>query len=139
MNSTEKTASTGKPKVLVVDDEEVIGYLIQRVVTNLGYAVEWVTHCEAALARISAQKYDLILSDFKMPNMTGEEFYHRLADLDATLLEKLVFITGDTVNSKTMKFLQSRNISYLSKPFDLQELETLIQNRIHGRKQQTRS
>jgi CheY-like chemotaxis protein len=123
-----------RSKVLVVDDEEVIGYLIQRVVNNLGYGVEWVTNCEAALDKITAQRYDLILSDFRMPNMTGEEFYHRLADMEPPMLKKLVFITGDTVSSKTMKFIKDRRIPYLSKPFDLKKLETLIQNRIHERR-----
>ncbi len=116
------------PRVLAIDDEEVMGYLIKRIVRNLGYSVEWVTNCETALKRIEEQHFDVILSDFKMPNMTGDQFYCRLAAIDREILGRLVFITGDTVNSKTLRFLTNNAIPYLSKPFKICELEIAIQN-----------
>jgi len=116
------------PRVLAIDDEEVMGYLIKRIVTYLGYSVEWVTDCETALKRIEEQHYDVILSDFKMPNMTGDEFYYRLAAINRDILGRLVFITGDTINLKTLRFLTANAIPYLSKPFDIRELEIAIRN-----------
>jgi len=132
MNSIDPEGIPERPRVLAVDDEEVMGYLIKRVVRHLGYSVEWVTDCDSALKLIEKEPFDVILSDFKMPNMTGDQFYHRLALLDSTLLKKLVFITGDTVNLKTIKFLEKYSIPYLSKPFCIEELEKAIRNIVNN-------
>ncbi|HEX9934244.1 MAG TPA: response regulator [bacterium] len=132
MTSRNANPSPIRPKILAVDDEEVIGYLIRRVVLQMGYEVEWVTDCQTALKRLSTDRFDLILSDFKMPGMTGEEFYYALASIEPALLKKLVFITGDTITSKTLKFLKTRAIPYLSKPFELHKLEALIRKMVNG-------
>ena len=73
-------------RVLAVDDEEIMGYLIQRVVKSWGFKVDWVTNCELALKKIDEEKYDIILSDFKMPRMSGEKFYHEIAKKKQNLM-----------------------------------------------------
>jgi len=113
-------------RVLTVDDEEIMGYLIQRVVKSWGFKVDWVTNCEAALRKIDEVQYDIILSDFKMPQMSGEKFYHEIAKKKKTLINRLVFITGDTINTKTIKFFKSINVPYLTKPFEIQKLKETI-------------
>ena len=55
----------GAQKVLAIDDEEIMGYVIQRIVRHLGYEVDWVRSCETALEKIRRGRYDVILSDFK--------------------------------------------------------------------------
>ena len=118
-----KTAQT----VLAVDDEEVMGYVIQRIVRHLGYEVDWVTSCETALEKIRRGRYDVILSDFKTPTMDGERFYDEIAGLDHSLLKKMIFITGDTVSNTTLQFFARAEVPFLSKPFKIDELEKLIQ------------
>jgi CheY-like chemotaxis protein len=113
-------------RVLAVDDEEIMGYLIQRVVKSWGFKVDWVTNCEAALRKIDEVQYDVILSDFKMPQMSGEKFYHEIAKKKHILINRLVFITGDTINTKTIKFFKSINVPYLTKPFEIQKLKETI-------------
>lgn len=115
-------------KILAVDDEEIMGYVIQRVVRHLGYQVEWVTDCETALARIETERFDAILSDFRLPSMSGERFYEEIGLRDKKLLKKLVFITGDTISTKTVKYLRKTEVPYLSKPFKIEELERILQN-----------
>jgi two-component system, NtrC family, response regulator PilR len=113
-------------KVLAVDDEEIMGYVIQRIVRHLGYEVDWVTSCETALEKIKAGSYDVILSDFKTPTMDGERFYNEIAGLDKSLLKKVIFITGDTVSGSTLRFFKKAEVPFLSKPFQIDELERLI-------------
>ena len=113
-------------RVLAVDDEEIMGYLIQRVVKSWGFKVDWVTNCEAALKKIDEVQYDVILSDFKLPRMSGENFYHEIAKKNQPLINRLVFITGDTVNTRTLKFFKSINVPYLTKPFEIQKLKETI-------------
>jgi CheY-like chemotaxis protein len=113
--------------VLAVDDEEIMGYVIQRIVRHLGYEVDWVTSCETALEKIRRGHYDVILSDFKTPTMDGERFYDEIAGLDRSLLKKVIFITGDTVSHSTLRFFRRVEVPFLSKPFKIEELERLIQ------------
>jgi CheY-like chemotaxis protein len=117
----------GAQRVLAIDDEEIMGYVIQRIVRHLGYEVDWVTSCESALEKIRRGRYDVILSDFKTPTMDGERFYDEIASLDESLLKKMIFITGDTVSVSTIRFFKRVDVPFLSKPFKIDELEKLIQ------------
>ena len=121
------TLIVGAQKVLAIDDEEIMGYVIQRIVRHLGYEVDWVRSCETALEKIRRGRYDVILSDFKTPTMDGERFYDEIASLDESLLKKMIFITGDTVSVSTIRFFKRVDVPFLSKPFKIDELERLIQ------------
>lgn len=113
-------------RVLAVDDEEVMGYVIQRIVRHLGYDVEWVTTCEAAIEKIRETRYDVILSDFLMPSMNGQRFYEEIARLQPAMLKRIIFVTGDTISTPTMQFLKTTQVPFLSKPFKIEELEALL-------------
>lgn len=115
-----------RKRVLAVDDEEVMGYVIQRIVRHLGYDVEWVTSCETALEKIRETRYDVILSDFLMPSMNGQRFYEEITRLQPALLKRIIFVTGDTISTATMQFLKSTQVPFLSKPFKIEELEALL-------------
>ena len=120
-------------RVLAVDDEEVIGYIIMRVGKTMGYEVDWVTNCRDALKQLDSKVYDVILSDFKMPEMNGDAFYREIAARSKKLLERLIFISGDTMNRDTLKFLSSVDVPFLAKPFDIEELKILMQKTAAGR------
>jgi DNA-binding NtrC family response regulator len=118
--------SRAAQKVLAVDDEEIMGYVIQRIVRHLGFEVDWVTSCETALDKIRTERYDVILSDFKTPTMDGERFYEEVAGIDRSLLKKMIFITGDTVSASTLRFFKRVEVPFLPKPFRIDDLEKLI-------------
>jgi|GEM_PF-1310184 CheY-like chemotaxis protein len=120
------------PRILAVDDEEVMGYLIRRVVDHLGYEMDWVTDCGEAFDRIERSSYDVILSDYRLPSMNGDAFYDALAARNKDLVRRVVFITGDTVSNSTVKFFKRSQVPYLSKPFDIDELKNLIQTTVHA-------
>lgn len=115
-----------KTRVLAVDDEEIIGYLFQRIGANMGVHVDWVTSGQKALKMMQKEQYDVILSDFRLPEMNGESFYQEIHDRDPHMLKRLVFITGDSLNSHTMNFLKKRRIPFLTKPFDVDLLQDMI-------------
>jgi DNA-binding response OmpR family regulator len=50
--------------------------------------------------------------------MGGIELYNRIVSKDKSLVEKVIFITGDTVESSTRAFLSIEEVSYITKPFD---------------------
>ncbi|MBN2102964.1 response regulator [bacterium] len=117
-------------KVLAVDDEEVMGYLIQRVVDELGYKVDWVRDCQTALSKMKNQKYDVIVSDFRLPGMTGELFYNKIIHQNAALARKTIFITGDAVNRHALAFFKRMKLPYFAKPFNIDVLKRAIQEMV---------
>ena len=64
--------------------------------------------------------------------MNGDAFYDALAARNKDLVRRVVFITGDTVSSSTVKFFKRSQVPYLSKPFDINELTALIQTTVHA-------
>ncbi|MCD6453479.1 MAG: response regulator, partial [Dehalococcoidales bacterium] len=79
-----------------------------------------------ALNKLSSEEYDLILLDIKLPGMSGIEFYNHLKQIDSPLTERIVFVTGDTMGADTKKFLAAVKASYISKPFNAEQLNEAI-------------
>jgi CheY-like chemotaxis protein len=69
---------TALRKVLVVDDDPVIGRSFDRVLTGKGYAVITAANGEEALKKLAAEDYDLVYTDIKMPGMSGLEVAERV-------------------------------------------------------------
>jgi CheY-like chemotaxis protein len=105
-------------RVLVVDDEPLIGRVVEEVLTNHHVAVE--TSARAALTRLqSGEKFDRILCDLMMPDMTGMELFDRLP---ADVQERVVFLTGGAFTDRAREFLGRVSNRRLDKPFDTDAL-----------------
>jgi CheY-like chemotaxis protein len=76
------------------------------------------------------RQYDLIITDIKMPEMSGQEFYKRVRDIDREQAERMVFITGDTVNVATRQFLQRISNPCLAKPFRVEEIREIVEHQL---------
>ncbi len=113
-------------RVLVVDDEDLILQMIQQALTLNGYKVDVARDGETALRRLGQYHYDLALCDWKMPGLTGQEVYERLQNANPEMSKRLIFITGDILNSTAQEFLKSKDKICLSKPFTLAEFRAAI-------------
>ena len=116
-------------RVLVIDDEEEVGETVMDILQNEGHEVDVVTTGGLALEKIKQGRYDIILSDIRMPEMDGPHFFRELAKVDPRQIEALAFITGDTLSPDVRDFLDSCERPYLEKPFapaDLRELVGLL-------------
>ena len=65
--------------------------------------------------------------DIRMPGMGGEELYQRIKGSDERMANRVIFATGDDLNSKTKEFLESTGNTWLAKPFTIEELKAKIQ------------
>ena len=65
-------------KVLVVDDDPVVGKSFDRVLSDKGYAVITVRNGEEALRKLEAEQYDVVFTDIRMPGMNGLEVAERV-------------------------------------------------------------
>jgi CheY-like chemotaxis protein len=79
-------------KVLVVDDDPVVGKSFDRVLSGKGYAVITARNGEEALSKISNEKYDVVFTDIKMPGISGLEVAERIKASQPWL--PVVIVTG---------------------------------------------
>jgi CheY-like chemotaxis protein len=92
----------------------------------VGHDVETADNGRIALELLDHRKYDLIVSDVKMPEISGPEFYAALKRKGAGLEQRLVFITGDLMNPETLRFVESTGRAWLGKPFDIEAITRTI-------------
>ncbi len=114
--------------ILAVDDEPAILEMLSRLLTKRGYRVETANSGEEAVERIAlGHDYDVILLDIFMPGQEGKATYEKIVRLRPDFSKRLIFITGDATVPDTQAFLERMNASYVSKPFNLDELIVMIQ------------
>jgi PAS domain S-box-containing protein len=113
-------------RVLVLDDEPSIAELLSEMLCVLGHKPVVCLTAAAALEMVEAREFDLVISDFRMPVMNGEQFYRELAGKRPELAERMIFLTGDVVSEETQHFLSSTGNPHLDKPFQLTHLEAVI-------------
>ena len=114
--------------ILVVDDEPVIVSLLEDFFKRKGFSVLTAESGSEALLKLNEKDVELIITDIKMPEMDGKKFYNEIKDHKPELLSKLLFITGDTMNSETRSFLKEIKGYYLRKPFSFDEITNVINN-----------
>ena len=123
--TTHSAASTRRARVLVIDDEPLVGASLTRALKM--HDVEYCDEAESALDLALSREFDVILCDLMMPGMTGQEFYAALPD---DLAERIVFMTGGAFSPKARAFIENVSTPVLAKPFSADELRTLVATRL---------
>jgi two-component system NtrC family sensor kinase len=113
-------------KVLVVDDEVDILDLVAKILTRQGYSVQTAVDGESALRHLAGARFELIISDWKMPGLSGQQLFERLLEKDAESAKRMVFMTGDILSVKTEKFLKEHGKICLPKPFSIPDLQKVV-------------
>ena len=121
-----EAAKAQSAQILVLDDAKAIAELLSEMLSLLGYSTSLCHSALDALGLIERRKFDLILSDFRMPKMNGQEFYQTAIQKKPELARRIIFLTGDVVNEETQAFLQSTGNPHLSKPFQLARVEQIV-------------
>jgi len=122
-----------KPRILVVDDEEMVAFMLAELLKLLGYEPIVCNDPLRALAMLEENDYDLVLSDFRMPEMDGREFYQTAVARNPTLAKRIIFLTGDTKAEDVADFLSSSGALYLGKPFELTAVRRTVTQALAAR------
>lgn len=130
--SSKETEKITRAKILVVDDEPHICRALDRLLTQEGHKVETVSNAQTALRRLNISEYDLILLDIRMPGMNGIEFYNRMKEMNSSLQQRVVCITGDVISTENKAFLDKAGIPCLAKPFSADELMGQVKSVLGG-------
>ena len=111
---------------VIVDDEESIREVVQEGLATRGMKVEAFGSSEAALAHLAMNSCDVIVCDFNLPGLNGEQFLRRLKAQSAGPVPHFVFITGDLVDPGVARGYREMGASVLQKPFHVTALATML-------------
>lgn len=107
-------------RVLLVEDDKMIGEAISQALHDAAYAVDWVQDGHMAMAAAETQTYDIVLLDLGLPGRDGLEVL-RLLRLAGKHLPVLIVTARDAVQDR-IKGLDLGADDYLPKPFEIDEL-----------------
>lgn len=117
--------------VLVVDDEDGIRQALDRFLTRLGYAVVQAPGGAEALALLRDARPTAMLSDIRMPHMTGVELVPKALAVDPDIA--IIMLTAIDEPRTAVECLKLGAFDYLIKPVDLEELELALQAALRAR------
>ena len=124
---------TNGQRVLIVDDESTIRIALRRFFTRLGWTVEEAANGEIALSMLTIDaeqqelpQFALVVSDLRMPGLSGIEMYNRLLVEQPAVLRRIIFSTGDLVSEDAARFVRTTECIVLQKPFELATLREIV-------------
>lgn len=118
----------GAGRVLIVDDEPDFAEMLAEFVGREGYTATIAGDGEEAMALIGRERFDIILSDFRMPRADGPAFHAWIARNRPELIGRLGFVTGDTLSESAAAFLRESGRPAIEKPFSPQVLRELLRS-----------
>lgn len=120
---------TALRKILVVDDDPVVGKSFDRVLSDKGYAVITAANGEEALKKLAEQNYDAVFTDIKMPGMDGIEVAERVKAKRPWL--PVVIITGYGTPDNEARAEAAGVSAFLRKPLSPEMIEESARNALH--------
>lgn len=109
-------------RVLVVDDEAPVRSLTQAILGGAGYEVMTAATGAEALRLLSRGGFEVVITDLRMPGMSGADLYHEIRERWPELAEHVLFVTGDIEGDSGSRPLAQDEVHYLEKPFTTQQL-----------------
>jgi DNA-binding response OmpR family regulator len=110
--------------ILVVDDEGAIRYSVSKTLQRIGYEVEEASSGEEALEMMGKREYDVILTDIRMPGLTGVDLLKRIKDVAQDAI--VILMTGYASLGTAVESLRLGAHDYLIKPSSSQDIRQSV-------------
>jgi PAS domain S-box-containing protein len=124
--------------VLIVDDEESIREIVQEGLTVRGMKVDGAESAEKAWSLLAGTTYDIILCDFNLPQLSGEQFLEQVRKERGASAPRFVFITGEFVDAARIAEFSEKGAAILQKPFRVPDLAKLLAGLLQAEASQAR-
>ncbi|MCC6550359.1 MAG: sigma-54-dependent Fis family transcriptional regulator [Ignavibacteriaceae bacterium] len=123
---------TSQPKILIVDDEQIVRESLKQWFIEDDYSVDTAEDGETALKKFEIGKYDLILADIKMPGISGLDLLEKLKAEDPGAI--IILITAFASVPTAIKALKAGAYDYITKPVDPDELSHIVKRAVDQKK-----
>jgi PAS domain S-box-containing protein len=120
-----ESAEPPRGRILLVEDDPLVARAVRRTLSR-EHDVVLVESGRAALQALAREKFDLVISDLMMPEMTGMELHTELLRTHPEVAERMIFISGGAFTDAAREFLRRIPNPQIEKPFDPQQLRDLI-------------
>ena len=115
---------SGSRRILVLDDEPIVGDRMKPALEKLGFHVETFTESQAAVQRILEEDFDVLVTDLKMQKPDGLEVMDFVKRNSPST--KVVIITGFATVDTAVETMKGGAVDFIAKPFKIRELCDLI-------------
>src|SRR4029077_18469778 len=119
---------TEKPSILIVEDEAKMRRLIELELADQGFRAQTVADAETALKLVNANQFDLIVTDLKLPGMSGIEFLQTVKRANAAI--PIIIMTAFGTVESAVEAMKIGASDYVLKPFSLAELVLVIRKEL---------
>ena len=120
------------PSILVIDDKESMRQMLAKTLESEGFEVDTARDGERGLDKAKEKRFDLILTDLKLPKMDGLEVLSSIKDLDPEVA--VIVMTAYGTIETAVQAIKQGAFDFLTKPFDVDHLHVLIQRALENRR-----
>jgi two-component system NtrC family sensor kinase len=112
--------------VLIVDDEPEIRDSLAEILCTAGHRATTAGGGREALQRLRTERFDVVLTDMRMPDVDGRALYREIERQWPRLAPRVVFVTGDTLASELRAFVCESGRRVIEKPFLPSEVRRVV-------------
>ena len=122
-------------KILIVDDNELNIKVAKRALKDFNFEIDEVLDGQSCIDKItSGNKYDLILMDIMMPNMSGETTLKKLKEIDE-FDTPVIALTADAMAGAQEKYINEGFVDYIAKPFSREQIKEKLEIIFNNKKE----
>ncbi len=119
-----------KYSILIVDDEENVRKLLQKIFLKENYITHTASNAEDALHIIDTFQVDVVITDIKMPGISGIELLNKIREIDTSI--QVIMITAFATLETAIDALKMGAKDYITKPFNLEDILFSVRKLIHS-------
>lgn len=113
-------------KILIVDDEAEIREILAEILREAQHRVAAVSSGREALERMASERYDVILTDIRMPDLDGRTLYREIERRWPEQAARVVFVTGDSLAATLHEFASEHGRPVIEKPFVPKDVRRIV-------------
>jgi len=120
--------------ILVIDDEESVRFLLREALTKEGLEVEVSSDAETALVKLESSSFDLVITDVRLPGMSGIEAINMIKESDPEV--EVIVMTAFNTEDIALEAIKNGAYDYFSKPFNFGEMNIVVRRALEKRRLQ---
>ncbi len=113
--------------ILIVEDDAITRHLLENKLVQLGYTVDSAQNGTEAWAKLNSAPFDMVISDWSMPEMDGLELFKRIRNADFKRYIYLILVTAHNTKGDIVSGLVSGADDYITKPINMEEFRARVE------------